>query len=186
MRKFSNAVYLNSSSDAMLAKEPVLLPARNGVSITISLSPLLPISAPSMNPNRCSVSTVSVRVFALSARIADVAIAMITVAAAAVLVIERKTGRNRLPRCGKASRRRRCARMKTPSLPNPSGRPAKLAGAPRLQIDNWSFGGRSGGPVLVLTSGRGGTAVSCAIKPLRVALPAIGTTPAKWWCKVQH
>jgi len=60
------------------------------------------------------------------------------------------------------------------------------AGRSAFQIDDWSFGGRSGGPVLVLTSCRGGTAVTCAVKALTLALPAIGTTPAKWWCRVQH
>src|SRR6266446_6154812 len=172
MRKFSNAVYLNSSSDAVLTKEPVLLPARNVVSMTISRSPLLPISAPSINPKRCSVSTGSVRVVALSARIGDVAIAIITVAAAAVPITERKTGRNRLPRCGEASRRQRCVRMRTPSLPNPSGRPAKLAGRPHVsdrQLElRWTF--RRTGPGADEWSRRdrgdlcGQTAAGCAAR----------------------
>jgi len=62
----------------------------------------------------------------------------------------------------------------------------QLAGRCTIQIDNGSFGGRSSGPGLVLTSGRGGTVATCAVKPLRLALLAIGSTPAKWWCKVQH
>jgi hypothetical protein len=76
--------------------------------------------------------------------------------------------------------------MKNSDVAESKRAPAGWAGRCTFQIDNGSFGGRSGGPVLVLRSGRGGTAVTCAVKPLRVALPAIGTTPAKWWCKVQH
>jgi hypothetical protein len=64
--------------------------------------------------------------------------------------------------------------------------PGRWAGRCAFQVDNGSFGGRSGGPGLVLTSGRGGTAMTCAVKPRRLALLAIGTTPAKWWCNVQH
>jgi len=77
--------------------------------------------------------------------------------------------------------------MKTPWVAESKAvRAAKSAGRAAFQIDNGSFGGRSGEPGSVPTSNRGGTAAIGTVKLLRLALLASGTTPARWWCRVQH
>jgi hypothetical protein len=56
-----------------------------------------------------------------------------------------------------------------------------------LQIDNGGFGGRSNVPGSAPDSEPGGTATTDTVTPLRVVVLVIGgSTPAKWWCKVQH
>jgi hypothetical protein len=65
-------------------------------------------------------------------------------------------------------------------------RAAKSAGHRAIQIDNGSFGGRSGDPGSVPTSVRGSMALTGTVKPLRLTPVASGSTPVKWWCKVQH
>jgi len=65
-------------------------------------------------------------------------------------------------------------------------RAARAAGRGAVQIDNGSFGGRSSESGSVPTIDRDRTAATGSVKPLRLALLAIGITPARWWCKVQH
>jgi hypothetical protein len=66
------------------------------------------------------------------------------------------------------------------SCESKSERAGRSAGRSAIQIDNWSFGGRSNRLGSIPVSERGGTATIDNVRP-RCALPAaIGMTAAKW------
>src|SRR5215510_6284179 len=103
-RKLCQSVYLSSASEVPAVYEPVAFPVRKVVSLLNSRSPCAPMSLPSVNPNRCSLSTLS-SALAEDAPRDDAPRTVIRLSAAIIV------GREHLPGTGKPVQGQICPSM---------------------------------------------------------------------------